>query len=949
MNIPLSLVSSSTDLSLSLTGTYTYTLVLLSVIIASTSAYPALQVADKLTIGGNRRFVRFVWVAAGAISMGSGIWVMHFIAMLAFSLPISVSYDFYTTLASLVPGILASAIVLYLLSQSGIATWRLHLSGLIMGVGIGGTHFIGMLAMILDAEPLYNPIFLSISVFVAYILATTSLWLNSTLTQKALSNRVWLQLLSALIMGFAVAGSHYIGMAAVYYLPIEPTTVVSTNSLDLVGLRIAVAAMVTVILVTVFFTSFIHRQVEDVSQALRDSEAQAQFLLQSIACGVCGIDQRGYITFINQAAASMLGYAETPLIGYSWHSEFQHSTPEGTPYHFENSPISKALLDGTVHYSDEHLWRKGSTHFPVELTCSPIHKNGNPMGAVITFFDNTERKRAEEMKEQIDFSQILIQSLPIAAFVLNTDHQVISWNDACEELTGIKADTIIGTNEHWRSFYPSPRPCLADCVLAPANQCIENHYELFEKSELVQGGFHAQNWCTVRNGESRYLLIDAGPIYDRYGQLIAVVEVLRDITETKNSEKALIKARNAAEAATRAKSDFLATMSHEIRTPMNGVLGMVQVLGETELSIEQKDFLDTIDKSGKALLTIINDILDFSKTESGKLELEVRNLDIHQTVKDVYQLMVTSANDKGVNLLVDFTPDCPRFVMGDAGRIRQILLNLVGNALKFTDSGYVEIRVSLLNRLDNDVVLAFDIKDSGIGISEEIQGKLFQSFSQADASTTRKYGGTGLGLAVCKNLVSQMNGSIHVESQPEKGSTFSFTLQLPLSSKNEPDLLNESDSTIAQSLSIMPLNNAILLAEDNFINEKVAVSMLGKLGLRVDVARNGMEAIEKNDENSYDLILMDCNMPEMDGFQATQEIRKREKDYRIPIIALTANAMNEDREKCLAAGMDEFITKPFNKSVLVEMIEKWLGHNQIQEDSDPAILAKSEENDLEVS
>ena len=876
--------------------------------------------------------------------MGCGIWAMHFIAMLAFSLPIPVNYELNLTLASLIPGMIASALTLHFLSRAMIETWRLHLTGLCMGAGIGTTHFMGVAAMTLNAEVLYNPILLGCSMFVAYFLAMTSIWINFVLRRKIPSNPVWLHLASALMMGCAVSGSHYTVMAGVYFFPIE-SVVGDLGNLDLVGLRFAVSAMVTVILVTVFFTSFIHRQIEDVSQALIDSEEQARFLLQSIACGVCGIDHRGYITFINPAAASMLGYAEASLTGYSWHTQFQHSNLDGTPYGFENSPISNALRDGTVHYSDEHLWRKGKTHFPAELTCSPIHKGGNIVGAVITFFDNTERKRTEELKEQIEFSKILIQSLPIAAFVLNTEHRVISWNDACEELTGIKADVVIGTNEHWRSFYPSSRPCLADYVLDPSIQSIEDHYEIFEKSELVQGGFHSQNWVTVRNGESRYLLIDAGPIFNRYGQLIAVVEVLRDITESKNSEQALIEARNAAEAATRAKSDFLATMSHEIRTPMNGVLGMVQLLGETELSKEQRDYADTIDMSGKALLTIINDILDFSKTESGKLELEVTDLDIQQTVRDVYQLMVTSANEKSVDLLVNFSPDCPHFVMGDAGRIRQILLNLVGNALKFTDSGFVEIFVGCSERLEDQVVLAFDIKDSGIGISTKAQEKLFQSFSQADASTTRKYGGTGLGLAVCKNLVTQMNGSIRVESQAGVGSTFSFTLQLPLSTKDRSDLGSEAESQVSLSPTTISLETTILLAEDNCINEKVAVTMLEKLGLQVDVAHNGKEAIEKSENNSYDLILMDCNMPEMDGFQATQEIRKRETGSRIPIIALTANAMDEDREKCLAAGMDGFISKPFNKNVLVEIMEKWLEKNQDHECPDPAILAESEESD----
>ena len=298
MNISIPLVDSITDLSFALTSTYNYTLVPLSVVIASVSAYPALQIVDRLSIGGNRRIVRTVWVVVGAIAMGCGIWAMHFIAMLASSLPIWVNYDLNLTLASLIPGIVASVIALHYLSRITLETRHLHLIGLCMGVGIGATHFIGMAAVILDAETLCNPIFLGTSVFVAYFLATASLWVKFVLRQKISSNPVWLHLISALIMGCAVAGSHYTSMAGVYFFPI-PSTVADPSSLNSVGLSFAVMAMVTVILVTVFFTWFIHRQIEDVSQALRDSEAQARFLLQSIASGVCGIDQLGYITFIN--------------------------------------------------------------------------------------------------------------------------------------------------------------------------------------------------------------------------------------------------------------------------------------------------------------------------------------------------------------------------------------------------------------------------------------------------------------------------------------------------------------------------------------------------------------------------------------------------------------------------------------------------------------------------
>ena len=534
-------------------------------------------------------------------------------------------------------------------------------------------------------------------------------------------------------------------------------------------------------------------------------------------------------------------------------------------------------------------------------------------------------------------------------------------------------------------------------------------------------------------------------------------------------------ARKKAEALARAKSEFLATMSHEIRTPMNGVLGMTQVLSNTKLSSDQRQYLDIITESGKALLALINDILDFSKIEAGMLALDPISFDLERAAHEVSQLLVGSARAKGLELILRYAPDCPRLVIGDAGRIRQILVNLVGNAIKFTERGHVLIDISGEIQNTDQVHFRIDVIDTGIGIEPGALGRLFQSFSQADSSTTRRFGGTGLGLAICKRLAEAMGGTIDVESVPGAGTTFRVELALPLSASDdeteplpqaalegvrvlvvedhpvnrqvlqeqlqqlkmrvkgadhaqsaltilreaaeagepfelavldylmpdqdgeqlaqairaEPalaglslvmltsaphsgdlgrfkavgfdgyltkpvrsDLLTQALSMVlgvAKSGSEGPLitvhhlidsrrhpeeararpsfTGRVLLVEDVEFNQLVAKTMLGQLGLSVDLATNGEEALVSWSQSEYDLILMDCQMPVMDGFQATRAIREQEVERhrdRLPIIALTANAMSDDREKCEAAGMDDFLAKPIEEHVLIELLRRWL-------------------------
>ncbi len=497
---------------------------------------------------------------------------------------------------------------------------------------------------------------------------------------------------------------------------------------------------------------------------------------------------------------------------------------------------------------------------------------------------------------------------------------------------GYEDHELAGSFEEWKSrLHPDDR----DQTWGAIESYLLAHTAQFELEHRLRHKDGSYRWILTR-----------GTSIKNVGDLSArMVGINIDVTDRKLAEEALRQAKDAAEAANQAKSQFLANMSHEIRTPMNGVLGLTELLLRYPLNEKERHLTQSIHQSGSVLLSIINDILDFSKIEAGKLQLERIPFDVHRTIEEAVAVSAPTAEQKGLRLSCQIDPQLPLSLVGDPTRLRQIIVNLVSNAVKFTEQGAITVSAELKESSDRGNGLSVTVTDTGIGISPDAQTHIFDAFSQADGSTTRKYGGTGLGLAIVKQLVTLMGGTIELQSRPGEGTCFRFTVyckrsDMPVSRSAESLIMPaKCDETVSDQLPVNAGEFRVLLVEDNPTNREVACGMLEMLSCQVDTAENGREAVAAIAKTDYALVFMDCQMPEMDGMTATKLIRACETERvgsgegsgsvskrRLPIVALTAHAMQGDREHCLSVGMDDYLTKPFTLALLEQMLVRWVPH-----------------------
>jgi PAS domain S-box-containing protein len=632
-------------------------------------------------------------------------------------------------------------------------------------------------------------------------------------------------------------------------------------------------------------------------KVLQESEDRYYALVESLGDGVLSTTADGRIRMANPAAARVLGMPRDMLLG----RDLRNMT------HQDDLPLIDAEMDrrrqGERNVYEFRLIRPDDQAVrTIQVTATPQFDAQKQFQGSLGIYRDVTQDR--DMQQRLRLLAHTLESVDESVVICGPDDRIVFVNHAFERTYGYEERELVGNPI---SFVRSPlTPQEVGAEILPAT---------------LAGGWRGELWNRRKDGTDFLVMLTTAAVTDDAGKLEATVGVVRDITEARRFEAELKRAKEEAERANRAKSEFLATISHEIRTPMNGVIGMTSLLLDTNLDEPQRDYADTVRKSAESLLTIINDILDFSRIEAGKMAIDATPFDLGTVIADVLGILAPRAGAAGLNLSIEYPEPLPKRFVGDAGRVRQVLMNLVSNALKFTQRGEVKVLVECSGLDAHLAEMKVSVRDTGVGIPDDKLDLVFEKFSQVDSSNTRRYGGTGLGLAIAKELVDLMHGTIGVRSRVGQGSTFWFSLPLRL------DLAEERPRTIPAP-ALIPRSARegirVLLAEDNVVNQKVAAGMLQRLGFGADVAANGREAVEKCSRREYDLIFMDCHMPEMDGYDAAGEVRRREGDARrTTIIALTADAREGTRERCMRAGMDDYIVKPVRLEDLRQALEKW--------------------------
>jgi PAS domain S-box-containing protein len=642
---------------------------------------------------------------------------------------------------------------------------------------------------------------------------------------------------------------------------------------------------------------------QDPASVLPEGANLLEALIQTSPVGIAVADRDHKIRLINPAFTTIFGYSQEECLGRSVTELIIPFTEESAFQDNADQVIGGATVRGIMKRK-----RKDGTLAYVESYAVPVSAHGKPCGVVAVYKDSTEQVTAEiALRQSEEVFRMLSASSPVGIFRTDEQGTPEYVNHRLTELTGITSEQ--SCSGRWsESIHPEDR----ERALMMWNKAVREGSELIDQHRIIRP-----------DGETIWVSVRARWARTADGRLHSLVGAVEDITAVRVAHENMKKAKESAEAANCSKSEFLANMSHEIRTPLNGIIGMTELALGTDLSPDQREFLETAKFSAHSLLTVINDILDFSKIEAGKLDLEAIDFGLEDCVQAATRTIWLPAREKNLELTCEIAGDVPGIVRGDSVRLTQILVNLLGNAVKFTAAGKISMNVELEKTHSDGHLLHFVVSDTGIGIASDKQNLIFAPFSQADTSTTRKFGGTGLGLSISMRLVEMMKGKIWLESEPGKGAQFHFTAHFASPVNAELHVPSNGFSYLLAPEAGM----RALIVEDNPVNQMLASRLLEKRGFTTVVAGNGRQALLELEKEKFDVVLMDVQMPEMDGLEATAAIRRREQTIggHQRIIALTAHAMKGDRERCLAAGMDSYLSKPIRPDELDAVLRECLG------------------------
>ena len=919
----LRLFTPASDPSLLHYGSYTPALVFLSVLVAIFSSGMGLQMAGQAN-ATNSRWLRSVTLGSGSLALGCGVWAMHFIGMLAFNLCTSIDYDPGITILSIVPSVAASLVALNIISRPRVSGLALVTGGVLVGAGIGAMHYSGMAAMRMALELRYDPWMFGLSIVVAVVLATLALWVRYGL--RSLGNRIGRHtrtVTAAVTMGCAIAGMHYTGMAAARFVGVLPPGSAPGPSSTFLALALT--------LITVTFTILVLGangllRYRELFLQLSQSESWMRALLTTTVDGVITVDVEGVILEYNNSAERIFGWRRDEIVGRNIRmlmADPDRSEHDGLLHYLETR--NEAV---TIKGSEVIAVRKDGTLVPIRRALGHAQQ-GNRELFVLFITDISERRAImQALRESEQQFRSLIGNIPGASFRANAQagFAKIFISDGIEQLCGHPAAEFLA---------PQPRR-LADQVL---QEDLPRRQQALAEAVATAAPYQVEFRLRHTDGSIRWLWEHGAAVLDEEGGTVRWIDgVILDITERRRMEEDLRAAKESAEQAAAARASFVANMSHEIRTPMNSILGFTDVLLDTELNAEQRRHLDTVRKQGRALRRRLNEILDKAKLDKGAMELEPDDYSLLALVDELSSTYGSAARNKGLAIDIRYDSGLPAWLYGDELRMRQILGNLLDNAIKFTSAGQVSLHAAPL-----DGQLYIKVQDTGIGIAPERLEAIFDPFTQADASMSRRYGGTGLGTTISKQLVGLMGGKIWITSVQGQGSTFHVLLPL------EPARATPQQRAQRRACPLPPLQ--VLAADDVPQNLELLQLMLSRHGHTLHTAADGAEAVSMAAARRYDVILMDVQMPVMNGLEATRAIRAAEQaagQAPVPIIAMTASVLEAHREASSAAGMQGFASKPVDWYALSCEIGRVLGLPTPQDgaSADPGPLVASPSSHL---